>query len=97
MQGTKEGGAKLKKILRNIPAAERGDIQASILSRLGMTNPAGQDAIEDFSTAKFITNYSKLSDSAKDALFGKSSNRKDLDDLVAMFDDIKSADACIGR
>ena len=93
MQGTKEGGAKLKKILRNIPAAERGDIQASILSRLGMTNPAGQDAIEDFSTAKFITNYSKLSDSAKDALFGKSSNRKDLDDLVAMFDDIKSADA----
>ena len=93
MQGTKEGGTKLKKILRNIPVAQRGEVQASILSRLGMTNPAGQDAIEDFSTAKFITNYSKLADSAKDALFGKSGNRSDLDNLVAMFDDIKSADA----
>jgi len=48
MQGTKESGAQLKKILRNIPPAERGDIQASVLSRLGRTNPAGQDAIEEF-------------------------------------------------
>jgi len=93
MQGTKEGGTQLKKILRNIPAAQRGEVQASILSRLGMTNPAGQDAIEDFSTAKFITNYSKLADSAKDALFGKSGNRADLDNLVKLFDDVKSTDA----
>jgi hypothetical protein len=93
MQGTKEGGTKLKKILRNIPVAQRGEVQASILSRLGMTNPAGQDAIEDFSTAKFITNYSKLADSAKDALFGKSGNRSDLDNLVKLFDDVKSTDA----
>jgi len=93
MQGTKESGAQIKKILRNIPSAERGAIQASVLSRLGMTNPAGQDVIEDFSTAKFITNYSKLADSAKDALFGKSQNRADLDKLVSMFDDVKSTDA----
>jgi len=93
MQGTKESGAQLKKILRNIPPAERGDIQASVLSRLGRTNPAGQDAIEEFSTAKFLTNYSKLADSAKDAFFGKGGNRAELDKLVAMFDDVKSADA----
>ena len=93
IQGTKESGDQLKKILRNIPPAERGDIQASMLSRLGRTNPAGQDAIEEFSTGKFITNYSKLANSSKDALFGKSGNRAELDKLVAMFDDIKSADA----
>jgi len=93
MQGTKESGAQLKKILRNIPPSERGDIQASVLSRLGRTNPAGQDAIEEFSTAKFLTNYSKLADSAKDAFFGKGGNRAELDKLVAMFDDVKSADA----
>tara|TARA_R110002110_G_scaffold248066_1_gene464231 strand:+ start:1140 stop:3230 length:2091 start_codon:yes stop_codon:yes gene_type:complete len=93
MQGTKESGIKLKKILRNVPQAERGDIQASILSRLGMTSPAGQDAIEDFSTAKFLTNYSKLADSSKNALFGKGKYRSDLDKLIKLFDDVKSADA----
>ena len=93
MQGTKESGDQLRKILRNIPASERGDIQASVLSRLGRTNPAGQDAIEEFSTGKFLSNYSKLADSSKDALFGKGGNRAELDKLVAMFDDVKSADA----
>jgi hypothetical protein len=93
MQGTKESGEQLKKILRNIPSAERGDVKASVLSRLGMTSPAGQDAIEEFSTAKFLTNYSKLADSAKDALFGKGNNRADLDSLVEMLKDVKSTDA----
>ena len=93
MRGTKESGDQLKKILRNIPIGQRGDIQASVLSRLGRTNPAGEDAIEEFSTAKFVKNYKRLADSAKDAFFGKGGNRAELDKLVAMLDDVKSADA----
>tara|TARA_R100001377_G_scaffold85187_1_gene70701 strand:+ start:663 stop:2771 length:2109 start_codon:yes stop_codon:yes gene_type:complete len=94
MQGSKESNQRLAATLRNMPKETRKVISASIIERLGMLNPAGGEIVEDFSMAKFLTNYKKIANSSKDSLFGKNNDyRKDLDTLVDIFENVKSAES----
>jgi hypothetical protein len=94
MQGTKESNERLAGVLRNMPKETRDVVSASVIERMGMVSPAGQDIIEDFSTAKFLTNYGKLANSSKDSLFGKGSeHRENLDKLVDVFRNVQNAEA----
>ena len=93
MQGTKESSENLNKILRNMPVEERKIIQGSMINRLGYQKPSGA-VDEDFSTRTFLTNWNKLADSSKDALFGKNNEaRENLDKIVNVFRNINNADA----
>jgi len=92
--GSKESSDQLKKVLRNLPEEERKFVQASMLNRLGYQKPGSADVNADFSTNSFLTNYSKLANSSKDALFGKGTDaRKDLDSIVDLLESFKSAES----
>ena len=94
MQGTKESNERLAGVLRNMPKETRDVVSASVIERMGMVSPAGQDIIEDFSTAKFLTNYGKLANSSKNSFFGKGSeHRENLDKLVDVFRNVQNAEA----
>ena len=100
ISGTKESGEQLNRVLRNLPEEERKYVRASMLNRLGYRKPGGIDddsadeMLDNFSPNSFLTNYSNLSKTSKDALFGKkdSQYRKDLDTLIDIMKNFQSAD-----
>ena len=77
----KDGGTKINSILKNFTEEEKGNIASSMILRLGLKNPSGEILDESFNPRTFITNWSKISPTAKDAIFGTGGNRKNLDDL----------------
>lgn len=94
IQGTKESSDQLNRILRNLPEDERKFVQASMLNRLGYQKPGSATFEEDFSTNTFLTNYSKLANSSKDALFGKGTDaRKNLDKIVDLLENVRSSES----
>jgi hypothetical protein len=75
------GGEKIKKIVKNLKPEDRNELASSVLFRLGVKNPDGTLLEEGFSPNTFITNWGKISKSAKDEIFGTSGLRKNIDDL----------------
>jgi hypothetical protein len=69
------GGADaglLRTLKANATPQEWGDIAATMVRRLGEPPPGAKDVLEDepFSVSSYVTNWNKLSDAAKDVLFG---------------------------
>lgn len=92
VQGSKESSDQLKRVLRNLPENERNFVKASMLNRLGYQKPGGAKLESDFSVNSFLTNFSKLSNSSKDALFDKDTKaRQSLDKIVDLLENFKSA------
>ena len=92
VQGSKESSDQLKRVLRNLPENERNFVKASMINRLGYQKPGGAKLESDFSVNSFLTNFSKLSNSAKDALFDKDTKaRQSLDKIVDLLENFKSA------
>jgi len=100
MSGTKESSEQLNKVLRNLPEEERKYVRASMLNRLGYRKPGSIDddsadeMLDNFSPNSFLTNFSNLSKTSKDALFGKKGgqHRKDLDTIIDLMENFQSAD-----
>ena len=100
VSGTKESGEQLNRVLRNLPEEERKYVRASMLNRLGYRKPGSiddgstEEMLDKFSTNSFLTNFSNLSKTSKDALFGKqgSQYRKDLDTIIDLMENFQSAD-----
>jgi hypothetical protein len=100
VSGTKESGEQLNRVLRNLPEEERKYVRASMLNRLGYRKPGSLDGdsaeemLDNFSPNSFLTNFSNLSKTSKDALFGKKGNqyRKDLDTIIDLMKNFQSAD-----
>ena len=100
MSGTKESSEQLNKVLRNLPEEERKYVRASMLNRLGYKKPGDvnmqseESMLDEFSPNSFLTNFSNLSNTSKDALFGKQGGqyRNDLDTIVDIMKNFKSAD-----
>lgn len=68
------GGTMLVKLRRTVRPDEWGDVSGNVLGRMGLANPGQQAGAElgeggAWSAATFITNWSKLSNDAKNALF----------------------------
>ena len=70
MNGSKSGSQKLRAIKKSIPKAEWDSVVANQIKEMGRANPGVQDVSGDlFSPATFLTNFNKLSSSAKKTLF----------------------------
>lgn len=68
------GGSMLVKLRRTVRPEEWNDVSGNVLGRMGLANPGQQAGAElgeqgAFSAATFITNWSKMSNDAKNALF----------------------------
>ena len=73
-----------------LPGEERGNLAATILSRLGATDKGHPGNVESWSLGKFLSGYKDLAPEAKDMLFkGKKDVARELDDLVAVAQNIE--------
>lgn len=71
MEGSKEGGSRLRNLRRNYRPGEWGDVASTVVGQMGRAKPGAQNAAGDeFSINTFMTNFNTLSDEAKNALFG---------------------------
>jgi len=82
----------LQSLQRSLPPDEWSNVGAAILRKMGQPQPGQQSVLPgspDFSAASFVTNWNKLSPSAKDTLFGANvpgSHRESLDALAQVSD-----------
>lgn len=69
--GTAEGDTTIRRVMEALPEAERRQVAASVLQRLGRANPGQQNELGNaFSSNTFLTNLSKLSPAARATIFG---------------------------
>lgn len=90
--GKKGGVDRLRGLMRSLSDEERGNVQATVIDRLGKANRGAQDAEgEVFSPATFLTNWNGLSQKGKAALFGNSDLRQSLDQIARVASSMKDA------
>jgi len=91
LSGSKDGGSKLLKIRRNLTPEEWDLVAGTVLGRMGLPTAARQagrrvgEAANGFSVASFLTNFSRMSPGAQNALFSGTrykSLKPQLDNLV---------------
>lgn len=72
MNGTRDGGTTLRAVMQSLPKEGQRAVTASVIKRMGLATPGGQDAAGDvFSAATFMTNWNRLSREARSALFDR--------------------------
>jgi hypothetical protein len=72
MSGTKDGATTLTKIMRSLPQQATRDVAAAVLKRLGQAPASLQNAATDaFNSSTFLSNWSKFSPAARNALFDR--------------------------
>lgn len=72
MQGTRDGGTTLRKVMQSLPREGQRDVTSAVIRRMGMATPGAQDAAgEVFSAQTFLTNWNRVSPEAKRALFDR--------------------------
>jgi hypothetical protein len=72
MSQSKTGSLPLRKVLVQLSPADRQLVAATQLKRLGLANPGVQNAAGDaFSADTFLTNWNRMNQDAKEALFGR--------------------------
>jgi len=91
-----DGGSQLRRMRQQFEPEEWDVIGASVLNNMGLARKGGQDATgEVFSVKEFMSNWSGMSDEAKDALFGGkryAEMRKGLDNLVEIASSFKGVE-----
>lgn len=87
----KTGGVqRLSGLMQSLSDAERGQIQATVIDRMGRATKGNQDdAGNVFSANTFLTNWNGLSTKGKAAMFGDGELRKSLDQLARVASNIK--------
>lgn len=84
------GVARLRDIMRSLSDEERGNVQATIIDRIGRATKGAQGAEGDtFSANTFLTNWNGLSQKGKSVLFGNSELRQSLDQLARVAASVK--------
>lgn len=82
ISGTNEGATTVTRVMKALPLQERNQVAAAVLQRLGRATAGQQNAAGDsFSAETFLTNLSKMSQPARQSIFGRTSN-KDLIERV---------------
>ncbi len=83
VSGTAEGDTIARRVVSALPMAERREVAAALIQRLGRAAPGQQNAMGDaFSSEVFLSNLSKLSPSARKTLLG----RTDMDGVLERLD-----------
>jgi hypothetical protein len=82
------GGANitaLRELKDNLPAKDWQNVASAMIRQLGRSTPGASDPLSaaNFSSARFVTNFSKMSREAKEVLFSATPDlRRELDALV---------------
>lgn len=92
-RGKTGGVQRLRGLLGALPGDEASDVRATLIDRLGRSAPGVQNETGTaFSPATFATNWAKMSEAGKNALFGTDAAlRKNLDDVVLLTSRVKDA------
>jgi hypothetical protein len=86
-RGNKGGVEMLRTVLGEMKPAEANQMRATVIDRLGR-----QQNNSDFSADVFFSNYGeKMTDDAKDAMFGTSGLRRNLDEIATVAKEMKAA------
>jgi hypothetical protein len=89
---------KIRRTLRSLTPDEREVVSDAVVNRLGRASPGKQDATGDkFSSETFLTNWTRINDSAKSQLFPNADMRSKLDAIAKISDDIKAGKAVFGN
>lgn len=87
----KGNNARLSKLFDSLPPEEAGAARATMIEGLGRASAGAQNASGDtFSFASFLTNWNKIGNSAKNAIFS-GENRKAIDQLALIAEKSKNA------
>ncbi|HEY4749688.1 MAG TPA: hypothetical protein VIH60_04810 [Steroidobacteraceae bacterium] len=92
MAGTDYGASRLRTILDSVAPDQRNTVAATVLDRMGRASPGSQNADGTlYSPQTFLTNWARMSDEAKAALFGQqgSALRDHLDNTAVVAQNIK--------
>ncbi len=91
-----DGGTNLQRLRNQFEPEEWDTVAASVLEKMGLAKAGAQDATgEVFSVNTFMTNWSKMSPEAKNALFGGkryAEMREGLDTLVDVASSLKGVE-----
>lgn len=92
-RGKTGGVQRLRGLLGALPGDEANDVRATLIDRLGRSAPGVQNETGTaFSPATFATNWAKMSEAGKNALFGHDPKlRNNLDDIVLLTSKVKGA------
>lgn len=94
ISGASEGATTIRGVKRSLQPDEWSIVQSTVIDRLGKATPGKQNAEGDqFSSQTFLTNWNRLSPSAKTELFagGNQRVRHDLDDIAKAAEKVKQA------
>ncbi|MDT0507536.1 hypothetical protein [Novosphingobium sp. MMS21-SN21R] len=88
---TKTNGGRLGKFLASLPDEDAASVRGTLVQELGKANAGAQNAAGDaFSLGSFLTNWNKMSSSAKSQMFG-GELRAALEDLARVAQGTKEA------
>lgn len=84
LSGTKEGGTKIRSIIKTLAPQDRELLRSSVINRFGLDTTT-----QEFSPNQFVRNYQALSKEAKGAIF-ENKQRIQLDKLSNIINRIKT-------
>jgi hypothetical protein len=90
-QGNRGGIVRLRGLMGSLEPQERSQVQATLIDRLGRAAKDNGE-MDNFSAARFVTQWGQMSSKAKAVLFGNSPSRQALDDLFKVASQMKAAD-----
>lgn len=89
---------KIRRVMRSLDDEERAVVSDAVVNRLGRASPGKQDATGDkFSSETFLTNWSRVNDSAKAQLFPDTTMRAKLDAIAKVSSDIREGKTPFGN
>lgn len=94
ISGTDLGASRLSQLRKAMTPDQWAVVQAVELKKMGLPHPGQQDAFgEGFSFQRFLTDYNRMDDRAKDLLFkgGKADLRPFIDDIAIVSDVMRRA------
>lgn len=81
---------KVRRVMRSLDPEERKIVSDAVVNRLGRAVPGKQDITgEKFSSETFLSNWSRINDSAKSQLFPDPAMRARLDSIAKVSGDIR--------
>lgn len=83
---------KVRQVMRSLDPAQRQIVSEAIVNRMGRATPGQQNAAGDkFSSDTFLTNWSRINDSAKAQLFSDPSMRAKVDAIAKISSEIRDS------
>lgn len=96
LSGSRQGGSLIHGVMQSLAPGQQKTVAATVLRMMGQAKPGAQNASGDlFSVGTFLTNWSAMSNQAKQALFSRfgSDYVQNLNRLASVASDIRNSSA----